>query len=486
MRFDARLLIATIVMVTVLTLLNLLVLRRVTAAFGLSPRGRRAVAIALGVPLLGTVFFRGAGAWMPADFARSAAAAVSAAELGVFIAASFLGLGALLSGATKRIRRLVAAEVSPAAGGEDPARAIALGIAGDEPTRAQNGSMASGNGPSGTGDGSSGAGDGASAAGDGAHGTIRVSAQPEGTPRPRADRPAPEPTAPDGAAPALTRRLFVEQAAVGSALLVGGGSAAYGGLFGRHDYELSTVPVPIPGLSKAADGFTIVQLSDIHLGQMIGEAQMRAAEELVRKARGDLIVLTGDLVDHDVRYTAHLGRLVRRLSEIRPVVAIPGNHDYYTGIDEVLATLRGAGATTLVNQATVMLGERGGFVLAGLDDPWGPRNQARTDGIGRGPDLAAALAGVRSDGPRIVLCHNPSVFVETAGQVELQISGHTHGGQVNLGVRPADYVLRHGYIAGLYETKGSRVYVNRGFGTAGPAVRVGAPPEVSRIVLVSA
>jgi uncharacterized protein len=476
MRFDARLLIATIVMVTVLTLLNLLVLRRVTAAFGLSPRGRRAVAIALGVPLLGTVFFRGAGAWMPADFARSAAAAVSAAELGVFITASFLGLGALLLGAAARIRRLFAAEVSPAAGGEDPARAIALGIAGDAPARAQNGSSTAGNGTSGARDDLPGPEDGSHVAGDGAPGPLRVRGQREDQPRPRAVPPA----------PALTRRLFVEQAAVGSALLVGGGSAAYGGLFGRHDYELSTVPVPIPGLSKAADGFTIVQLSDIHLGQMIGEAQMRAAEELVRKAKGDLIVLTGDLIDHDVRYTAHLGRLVRRLSEIRPVVAIPGNHDYYTGIDEVLATLRAAGATTLVNQATVMLGERGGFVLAGLDDPWGPRNQARTDGIGRGPDLAAALAGVRSDGPRIVLCHNPSVFVETAGQVALQISGHTHGGQVNLGVRPADYVLRHGYIAGLYETKGSRVYVNRGFGTAGPAVRVGAPPEVSRIVLVSA
>ncbi len=279
-------------------------------------------------------------------------------------------------------------------------------------------------------------------------------------------------------APEVTRRAFVEQAIVGSAMVAGGTASTYGAVFGRHDYELATVPVPIRGLSRAADGFTIVQLSDLHLGQMVGEPEMRAAEELVRRAKGDLVVLTGDLIDHDPRYVERLGRLVRRLADVTPVVAIPGNHDYYTGIDAVLEATRKAGATVLVNESVVMLGEEGGFVLAGLDDH-------RGETIGRGPNLREALAGVRSEGPRIVLCHNPKEFLETAGDVALQISGHTHGGQINLGLPIASMVLRHGYIAGLYQERGSHLYVNRGFGTAGAAVRVGSPPEVTRIVLVA-
>ena len=422
-----RLIIAQLSAAMVLSLLNVLVLRRITSAFRLSLRGRRIVVAVLLVPFVGTLVFRGLGAHVPIGYGESVAVASSAAELGVFFAASFFGAGMLVSTGARRIRAW-RARSSPAATGETNP------VADAPPDEA-----------------------------------AAVAALPVG------ERPALFPPN-DG----IPRRAFVEQAAASSVLLASGGSAAYGALFGRHDYELSTVPVPIPGLSKAADGFTIVQLSDIHLGQMVGESEMRAAEELVRRAKGDLIVLTGDLIDHDVRYTDRLGRLVRRLSEIRPVVAIPGNHDYYTGIDHVLATVRGAGATMLVNQASIILGERDGFVLAGLDDPWGGEQEDRAV-----PDLAAALAGVRSEAPRIVLCHNPKVFRDTAGQVALQISGHTHGGQVNLGVRPADLVLRHGYVAGLYKTNGSHIYVNRGFGTAGPAARVGAPPEVSRIVLVA-
>lgn len=437
MRSDARLAIALVVMATVLALINVLVLRRATAAFGLSKRGQRLFAAALAAPFLGTVFFRAFGGHLPMSFGQPLAVAASAAEMGVFIAASLIGLAALVRVAARAVMRL--RRGSAPGSKEGATEEGAAGALKSAPVTEPGSAEAPG------------------------HASAAVAGAP----------------APQDPAPALTRRVFVEQAVVGSALLVGGGSAGYGALFGRHDYELSTVPVSIPGLSKAADGFTIVQLSDIHLGQMVGEREMRAAEELVRKAKGDIVVLTGDLVDHDERYTEQLGRLVRRLSEIRPVVAIPGNHDYYTGIDGVLAALRGAGATTLVNQATTMLGERTGFVLVGLDDPWNERR-------GGGPDLAAALAEVRSELPRVVLCHNPKVFVEAAGQIALQISGHTHGGQVNVGMRPADLVLRHGYIAGLYETKGSRIYVNRGFGTAGPAARVGAPPEVSRIVLVSA
>jgi predicted MPP superfamily phosphohydrolase len=281
----------------------------------------------------------------------------------------------------------------------------------------------------------------------------------------------------------VTRRGFLAQVATGSALAVGVGSSAYGTLFGRHDYVIEDIVVRLPGLSRRLDGYTVVQLSDIHLGLFVGEREMRAAEELVRRARPDLVVLTGDLIDHDATHTDDLGRLVRRLSALARggVVAVPGNHDYYTGIGEVLSTLQRAGAVVLRNEGRAIESATGGFALLGVDDVVAGRYAP-----GRvGPDLDAAFAALpeAADLPRVLLCHNPAFFPSAAGKVALQLSGHTHGGQVNLGVRPADLVLGHPYIAGAYERAGTRLYVNRGFGTAGPPTRVGAAPEVTRIVL---
>ena len=294
--------------------------------------------------------------------------------------------------------------------------------------------------------------------------------------------PAEPPVEPKVAAP-VSRRVFLSQATTGSALAIGVSSATYGALFGRHDYILEEVSFAIPGLSRRLDGYTLVQLSDIHLGLFVGEAETRAAEELVARAKPDLLVLTGDLIDHDSRQANNLGRLVQRLSRHARdgVIAVPGNHDYYTGIDFVTTTLARAGATVLRNDGRI-LGDKGAsLAMLGVDDVWGPREDARA----KGPDLGAALAAVpaAADLPRVLLCHNPDYFPSAAGKVGLQLSGHTHGGQIKVGVTPASLVLRHGFIAGKYAREGSGLYVNRGFGTAGPPARVGAPPEVTRIVL---
>jgi predicted MPP superfamily phosphohydrolase len=276
------------------------------------------------------------------------------------------------------------------------------------------------------------------------------------------------------------RRTFLQQAASGVAVASGSSSAVYGALFGRHDYRLETVAVPLPGLARTLDGFTIVQLSDIHFGAHVGEPELRSAVELVRKARADLVVLTGDLIDHDPRYAPLLGRLVRHLEPLSRfgTVAIPGNHDYYAGVDEVLSTIRAAGGVVLRNAGRVVGDAGGGFALVGVDDVWAPRN-----GFGSGPDLDRATAMVPAHLPRVLLCHNPEFFPEATSKVQLQLSGHTHGGQVNLLVRPAELFLP--YIEGLYEEGGARLYVNRGFGTAGPPARIGAPPEVTKIVLTA-
>jgi len=290
------------------------------------------------------------------------------------------------------------------------------------------------------------------------------------------------------AVPELPRRAFLAQATAGSAFLIGSSSSLYGALKGRYDYSVEEIVLKIPGLPRALDGFSIAQLSDVHIGVFVGDAELNIAQELLRQAKPDLIVLTGDLLDNDPRLAEKLGRFVRRLPALARagVVAISGNHDYFAGVEEMAAAITGAGARMLRNDAMIVGGAGGGFALLGVEDVW-----ARRDG--GGPDLPRSLRSLPRlgglvapalDMPRILLCHNPSFFEESAGQVALQLSGHTHGGQVNLlGLRPADYILPGGWVAGRYDLRGSTLYVNRGFGTVGPPARVGAPPEVTRIIL---
>jgi predicted MPP superfamily phosphohydrolase len=277
------------------------------------------------------------------------------------------------------------------------------------------------------------------------------------------------------------------QAAASSAFLIGGSSSLYGALKGRHDYGIEELAVKIPGLGRGFDGFSIVQLSDVHIGAFVGDAELRIAEELIRRARPDLVVLTGDLLDNDARLAEQLGRFVRRVAPLarHGAVAIAGNHDYFAGVEQVEGAIVAAGGRMLRNDA-LLVGDAGaGFTLLGVDDVWARRQ-------GGGPDLDRALRGLPRlsgrvapalDLPRVLLCHNPSFFAEAAGHVALQPSGHTHGGQVNLGIRPADYLLPGGWVAGRYDLNGSALYVNRGFGTVGPPARLGAPPEVTRLVL---
>jgi predicted MPP superfamily phosphohydrolase len=285
----------------------------------------------------------------------------------------------------------------------------------------------------------------------------------------------------------VPRRAFLTQAAAGSAFLIGGGSALYGALAGRQDYALEEVPIRLPGLSRALDGFSIVQLSDLHIGQFTGRSELAAAEALVLKARPDLIVLTGDLLDNDPKLAPELGAFVRRLAPLarHGVIAIPGNHDFFAGIDPVVRAVEGGGGTMLRNRGSVIGDASAGFTLLGVDDVWARRQ-------GGGPNLERTLATLPRlggkvapalDHARVLLCHNPSYFAEAAGHVQLQLSGHTHGGQVNLLVRPADLLLPGGWVAGRYTRAGSDLYVNRGFGTVGPPARLGSPPEVTKIVL---
>jgi uncharacterized protein len=278
-----------------------------------------------------------------------------------------------------------------------------------------------------------------------------------------------------------SRRAFVQQAAVGGALSLGAGGTLYGTLIGRHDYQLEEVPIKLAKLPRALSGFSIVQLSDLHIGSFVGDYEFSRGLALVRRAKPDLIVLTGDLIDHDLRYLPALGRFVRALSAHARfgVYAVPGNHEHYVGPEHVEATLRAAGAEPLVNRH-VRIGDSGaGFVLAGLDDVMGVSLSAR------GPDLTQTFAGARDEDARVLLSHNPWYFPRSRSYADLTLSGHTHGGQISLFINPAELLLRHGLVRGHYLQGASQLYVNRGFGTSGPPTRVGSTPEVTRLVLTS-
>ncbi|WP_437913542.1 metallophosphoesterase [Sorangium sp. So ce302] len=425
----------SLILALVLGVLGLYVHRRASRLLGLGVRARRALACLLAAGIIAMISARFGRGALPDGVLRGMGLGGSTLSLGVLISAVLL--------AVVDLGRLIA-RLGRAALGRATAAALADGgtarAAGSAPSPAERGTQEDGG-------------------------------------------PAALPPPPPVERPTLARRDFLATGAAGSAFLIGGGSAVYGALLGRHDYIIEEIAIPIPGLPRSLDGFTIVQLSDIHLGLFVGEPEMRAAEDLVREARGDLVVMTGDLVDFDPRYAEHLGRLTRRLGPLarHGVAAIPGNHDHFAGIDAALGALERGGARVLSNRGCVVGGPGGSFALLGVDDVW-----ARGRVPGGGPDLGRAIADVPRDLPRVLLCHNPVFFPDAAGEVALQLSGHTHGGQINLLVRPADLVLPHGYVAGLYQRGGSHLYINRGFGTAGPPARVGAPPEVSRIVLVAA
>jgi predicted MPP superfamily phosphohydrolase len=281
------------------------------------------------------------------------------------------------------------------------------------------------------------------------------------------------------AMPTLSRRQVVEGAVGASFLTATGSMLGWGMVRGRHAFEIDEVVVRIAGLPRALDGYTIAQVSDIHTGIYIGDRELAEGFSRVAEARPDLLVVTGDMVDFDPTYAR---KLARKIADARPrdgAVAILGNHDYYTGANLVSAALRDAGVELLVNEGRLVRpADGGGFALLGVDDVGARRYRSE------GPNLARALAPLPPDRARILLSHQPPTIDRWAGQVALQLSGHTHGGQINPGFRPADLFFH--YVAGRYEVRGTTLWVNRGFGTVGPPSRVMAPPEVTRVILVAA
>jgi uncharacterized protein len=233
----------------------------------------------------------------------------------------------------------------------------------------------------------------------------------------------------------------------------------------------------LPRLPKNLDGLRLVHLSDFHYGPLTNSQHLERAVQAANDLHPDLIALTGDYISHDRGYAAACAEVVGRLRARHGVYAVLGNHDHWTDAALVADLFRAEGIRVLINEGMRVDISGESFWLAGVDDTM----------VGL-EDLPLALAGSGDDELKLLLAHNPIILRRAArAQVDLVLSGHTHGGQVTLrpeksrSGRPRRRLLR-----GLGRWGNTQIYVTRGLGTVVLPIRYGCPPEVSSLELRAA
>ncbi|MGK8508016.1 metallophosphoesterase [Nocardia asiatica] len=275
------------------------------------------------------------------------------------------------------------------------------------------------------------------------------------------------------AATALPRRVFVSRVVGGAAVAAAAttvGLGAYGVLNGP---TVKHVTVPLAKLPRRADGFRIAVVSDVHLGPTLGRGFAERVVRTVNDTRPDLIAVVGDLVDGSVE---HLRSAVEPLAGLRArhgAFFVTGNHEYFSGAEQWVEHVQELGMHLLANART----ELPGFDLAGVNDVQGERT-------GQGPDFGKALGDRDRSRTAVLLAHQPVLIDDAVAHgVDLQLSGHTHGGQI----WPGNYLagLANPTVAGLERYGDTQLYVSRGAGAWGPPVRVGAPSDITVVELAS-
>jgi predicted MPP superfamily phosphohydrolase len=248
----------------------------------------------------------------------------------------------------------------------------------------------------------------------------------------------------------------------------------YGLVHARRGPFVRRVRVPIAKLPAAADGYTIVQLTDVHIGWTLGAHFAETVVAKVNALAPDLIVLTGDIVDGNVReLAAHVAPLAK-LSARDGTFAVTGNHEYYWNVDAWLAHLTTLGIRFLRNERVMI---RDAFELAGVDDV-----SSGAMAYGHGEDIPRAVLGRNPAVPLVLLAHHPQSLARAipAG-VDLQLSGHTHGGQL----LPLGWLARlfEPHVAGLARFSDTWLYESEGTGFWGPPMRIGTSCEIAAITL---
>jgi predicted MPP superfamily phosphohydrolase len=276
----------------------------------------------------------------------------------------------------------------------------------------------------------------------------------------------------------LSRRQFLKLGGVtvAAGALVASGATAINEI---GDLSIEQVTAPIPGLPSAFEGFTIAQLSDIHLLPYTRPGFIKKTVEAANSLNPDLTVLTGDYVWHDAGAMADLSPIIASLNARHGVYGILGNHDYWLDVKTVIEGFRQARIPLLVNQHIPVSRGDATIVLAGLDDGWAGH-----------ADLTAALDDAPAAAPVILLLHEPDLADEPEinARCALQLAGHSHGGQVRVPGRGAlvlPYLARK-YDMGLYRVGEMWLYTNRGLGEISVPLRINCPPELTLFTLTRA
>ncbi|MET8834034.1 metallophosphoesterase [Micromonospora sp. NPDC004540] len=299
-----------------------------------------------------------------------------------------------------------------------------------------------------------------------------------------AEPPAGEDSAPPAAGPAgdppdhdPSRRLLLARGAAIFAGLTAAGVTGYGVRTAMGPPRLDRVRIPLARLPRAMDGLRIATVSDIHLGPLRGRAHTERIVAMINRLDADLVAVVGDLVDGSVAELDTAAEPLRDLRSRYGSFFVTGNHEYYSGVEEWVREVDRLGLRVLQNERQEIRARGGVLDLAGVNDV-----TATGTGLAAPADYAAALGDRDPGRPVVLLAHQPVAAHEAAKfGVDLQLSGHTHGGQMvpfNLLVK-----LQQPVVSGLGEVDGTKVYVTNGAGFWGPPVRVGAPPQVTLVEL---
>jgi predicted MPP superfamily phosphohydrolase len=277
--------------------------------------------------------------------------------------------------------------------------------------------------------------------------------------------------------PAMSRRLFLGRTTAAIAGVSALGTVGYGMSSALGDPVIEPVRVTLPKLDPRLSGLRFAVVSDIHLGPLTGIGHTERIVRMINGLEADVVAIVGDLVDGTVAQLGALARPLRNLESRYGAYFVTGNHEYFTaeGPGEWIEELKELGVRSLRNER-VEIGHQGAVLdLAGVNDVGGAAG-------GDGPDFGKALGGRDTSRSTVLLAHQP-IQVDQAAEhgVDLQLSGHTHGGQI----APFNLVvgLQQPVVSGLATVGGTQVYVTRGAGFWGPPVRVGAPPEITMLEL---
>jgi hypothetical protein len=246
------------------------------------------------------------------------------------------------------------------------------------------------------------------------------------------------------------------------------------GMRDARDITIEHVDIYLDKLKRA---YTVVQLSDLHIGGLIGRDFIQEVVQKCNNLSPDIVVITGDLVDIDVHTAAPILDELKNLKTSLGVYYVVGNHEYFHGIEKIIQNVKLRKIRVLENESVYVGEHKNGFNLAGVYDIFGNRMKKFE------PNLSQALQNLDNDSPTILLAHQPKYIQELSHGVDLMLSGHTHGGQIY----PFRFLvgLAQPYISGLHQhTKNLQIYVNKGTGFWGPPMRLGASSEITHIRLL--